>query len=253
MIAARNEEVDLPATIASLKMGREAIRLIVVVNGSSDNTAQIAHDMGAEVIDLPDGAKMGALQAGVEAAISDGSGTVLFTDADTIVGPHWAANLADSIRAKDLAITSSDVWRWHGPSKAADAAKVAKCLITYRAARKGKDKLPLSGPNMGLRFTPQLAQVYGEINKKLFFGEEAYIRDMVEALGGQSIWVANAPVVSRGDRNLSLLYFVRQRRDPKLKQSVYDHDVPDRVPYNKVEGFHWQHQRVAVPAHNTRP
>ena len=88
MVAARNEEELLPATLEALILLPNLFRLVVVDDGSSDATASLAWAAGAQVVSLPSSAgKGGALRAGILAACKHGSpgsrsSTLLLADAD---------------------------------------------------------------------------------------------------------------------------------------------------------------------------
>lgn len=85
VIPARNEESNIATLLESLrKQSLHPLEIIVVDDGSSDNTASIATDLGARVIKakpLPDDwmGKPWACQQGAEAATGD---WLLFLDAD---------------------------------------------------------------------------------------------------------------------------------------------------------------------------
>jgi 4,4'-diaponeurosporenoate glycosyltransferase len=98
IIPARNEEHNLPVLLASL--AAQAVRpleIIVVDDGSTDRTAEIAAESGARVIvskPLPDGwcGKTWACHQGAEAA----AGALLcFLDADTSFEPGGLARVLD--------------------------------------------------------------------------------------------------------------------------------------------------------------
>ena len=79
IIPALNEERSLPLVLAGLP--RERIHEIVVVdNGSTDNTAQVARDGGARVVQEPRRGYGSACLAGIAAL--DDPGIVVFLDAD---------------------------------------------------------------------------------------------------------------------------------------------------------------------------
>lgn len=89
IIPAYNEAPFIGHAIASVKAQdypRDKVNIVVVDNGSTDNTADIAKKADAAVINFPKG-KVGAVRnCGVENSESD---IVAFIDADCIAGPHW--------------------------------------------------------------------------------------------------------------------------------------------------------------------
>jgi len=96
IIPARNEETNIARLLESIQQqSSQPLETIVVNDGSTDNTASIASQLGARVIDveaLPDGwmGKPWACQQGAHAANTTNSATggwLLFLDADLILEP----------------------------------------------------------------------------------------------------------------------------------------------------------------------
>lgn len=80
IIAAFNEEDRIAATVAAVKTISAVNRILVVDDGSTDNTAQVAEEAGAQVLRLGENLGKGkALQKAVE-VVNDG--IVLFLDGD---------------------------------------------------------------------------------------------------------------------------------------------------------------------------
>lgn len=95
-IPAWNEEAALSATLAELPRrvaGFDAVVVQVIDDGSTDQTAAIALDAGANLVRLPvhEGLAQ-AFTAGLEAALRDGADVVVNTDAD---GQYDPASIAD--------------------------------------------------------------------------------------------------------------------------------------------------------------
>lgn len=92
VIPARNEEAYLSACLASLnhQQGIGAYEIIVVDNGSSDQTAAIAKGFGATVVTEIKPGVAGARQAGFQAARGE---IIATTDADSEVPPRWLQSL----------------------------------------------------------------------------------------------------------------------------------------------------------------
>jgi glycosyltransferase involved in cell wall biosynthesis len=96
VIAAFNEETALAAVIAGLK-GND-YRILVVDDGSTDATAQIAAAAGAAVVRHPINLGQGAaLQTGIDFALASGAEFVVTFDADGQHHPEDVARLLDAL------------------------------------------------------------------------------------------------------------------------------------------------------------
>jgi glycosyltransferase involved in cell wall biosynthesis len=95
-----NEAAALPGVLARLPVQYHAI---VVDNGSTDDSAEVARGHGATVISEPCRGYGAAVQAGLEAA---GSDIVAFLDCDGSLDPAQLPQLVDQIKrgAADLAV-----------------------------------------------------------------------------------------------------------------------------------------------------
>jgi len=83
MIPAFNEENLIDATVESLKRAGRSMRIIVVDDGSSDNTGEIARKAGAEVIGFPRNRGKGtALREALRKVEIDRYDAISFIDAD---------------------------------------------------------------------------------------------------------------------------------------------------------------------------
>lgn len=87
IIPARNEAAYLPLTLRALEAQRKApAEVIVVDNGSTDDTVALARAWGARVLHSARPGVAHARQCGLEAARSDWVAT---TDADSLPSPQW--------------------------------------------------------------------------------------------------------------------------------------------------------------------
>lgn len=97
VVPAVNEEAYLGACLSSLAhqdFGRP-VEVIVVDNGSTDATAEVARAHGALVVFEPRPGVCWARQAGTEAATGE---IVVSTDADTSFDRHWLATIDQRFR-----------------------------------------------------------------------------------------------------------------------------------------------------------
>lgn len=82
IIPAYNEEQTIATVLETVKQVAEISTIIVVSDGSTDRTAEIAASCGVEVIDLPENVgKGGAIKAGASQCQTE---IILFLDADLV-------------------------------------------------------------------------------------------------------------------------------------------------------------------------
>ncbi|MEO5651568.1 MAG: glycosyltransferase family 2 protein [Marmoricola sp.] len=114
VIPCRDEALALPALLAKLPAG---FHPIVVDNGSRDDTAEVAHRLGAEVVSEARPGYGAAVHAGLEAASAP---YVAVIDGDGSMDPaDLVALLADVVEGRaDMAVgrrrpVARGVWPWH--------------------------------------------------------------------------------------------------------------------------------------------
>lgn len=125
-----NEAPALPWLLARLPAG---YRAIVVDNGSTDGSADVARALGAEVVSVPQPGYGGAVHAGLVAA-DPVDGIVCVLDADGSFDPAELPRLADPVRAgaAELAVgrrrpTTRGAWPLH--------ARLGNAVLARRVRR----------------------------------------------------------------------------------------------------------------------
>ena len=98
IIPARNEEIPLPGVIAEIPPGA-ADMVIVVDNGSTDRTTQVAQEAGAVVVSAPDVGYGNACAAGIVAAGGRGAEVFVFLDGDGSFDPAQIPDLLAPIES----------------------------------------------------------------------------------------------------------------------------------------------------------
>jgi GTP:adenosylcobinamide-phosphate guanylyltransferase len=103
-IPAYNEEKTLGDVIAVLRQVPEIERIVVISDGSTDRTAEVARQSGAVCIELQQNVgKGGALKMGIEQADAD---VYLFLDADLIgLTPQHVRDLLDPVLHGEVQMT----------------------------------------------------------------------------------------------------------------------------------------------------
>jgi cellulose synthase/poly-beta-1,6-N-acetylglucosamine synthase-like glycosyltransferase len=100
VVPARNAAATLPRTLGCLAAQTLAHEVVVVDDGSSDETTAIAERAGARVVRSPASGPAAARNAGAAAANSQGP--LAFTDADCLPTPEWLAAGVAALEGADL-------------------------------------------------------------------------------------------------------------------------------------------------------
>jgi glycosyltransferase involved in cell wall biosynthesis len=123
-----NEAASLPGVLAAMPAG---YRPLVVDNNSSDDTAEVARRLGAEVVTEVHPGYGSAVHAGIVAATTP---IVAVIDADGSLNPRDLPELVDDLdRGADLAVGRRRAvkglhWPWH--------ARVGTAAVCWRLRRK---------------------------------------------------------------------------------------------------------------------
>ena len=242
LIAARNEQEDLPATLISLAAGNLDIHPIIIENGSNDETTERAEKLGATVIHSEMAFKLAALQEGMQFLDSEGmlDKPVLFTDADTLVGKDWARSMTSSALSTDQnmsRVACGAAVIWHGPSAMVDIFRTANAFAknTINVVRKAP---PIGrGHNMAINFADEVAvEAYAALDPRLFIAEEQAIIDTLVESGGEVVRSLGqrSLVLTRGDRFESVKDCFAVKGDAKheSRKRLYA-EYGDIIPYVK--------------------
>jgi glycosyltransferase involved in cell wall biosynthesis len=111
VIPVLNEENLLPDSLRSLRAQTfKDYELVVVDNGSADNTAQVAHRYGCRVVNEKRKGVCFARQRGFEEAQGE---IIVSTDADTVVPPDWLELIVRSFEKnpKQVAVYGNILFR----------------------------------------------------------------------------------------------------------------------------------------------
>ncbi|MFC5749919.1 glycosyltransferase family 2 protein [Actinomadura rugatobispora] len=154
IVPAHNEEQGLPATLASLlAQTDQADQIIVVDDGSTDRTGEVARSYGATVLRPPGnlGSKARAQNHALPHCLGD---LVLAVDADTVLAPDYIERLKPAFGDPSVAIAAGNVqtrftrtlwergrsieylfgFHWHRPIQASAASPMvcSGCCSAFR-------------------------------------------------------------------------------------------------------------------------
>jgi len=186
IVPAYNEELELPSTIAAIKNAVEPDRpyeIIVVNDASTDATAKIASDCGAQVISINRRQIAAARNAGGRVA----RGSILFfVDADTQIK---AKHIVDAVAALDMGCSGGS------------ARIVTDGIIPLWARIFIKIfSIVYFGINLGagafLFTTRKNFDAIGGFDEKLFVGEEIFLSIALKRIG--RFKVLSEPIVTSG-------------------------------------------------------
>uniref|UniRef100_UPI003D7D42C8 glycosyltransferase n=1 Tax=Kineococcus sp. SYSU DK007 TaxID=3383128 RepID=UPI003D7D42C8 len=108
VVPAHDEARTLRRTLAALGAAavREVPDVVVVANGCSDDTAEVARAAGVRVVELGQASKAAALRAGDEAALTFPR---VYLDADIVLSPGALDELTDTLRTDEPVVASPRV------------------------------------------------------------------------------------------------------------------------------------------------
>ncbi|MDV6374325.1 glycosyltransferase [Deinococcus arenicola] len=222
VIPARNEAAYLPLTLRALRAQRQPpAEVIVVDNGSTDGTPDVARAGGARVIHCTQPGVARARQWGLEAAHTRWVAT---TDADSLPSPQWLERLGAATPGR-VALYGpmgfcgvAPQWEW--ASQRAYSGFIHACRLV------GKPNL--AGANMAYsRQAALLAGGYPEVEAYedvmlgqaiAALGEVAYVRGALVQTSARRLDQGVLPFAWQHLRNITghtRGYFDQEHRDPR--------------------------------------
>jgi glycosyltransferase involved in cell wall biosynthesis len=158
-IPAWNEEPNLEIVVGELRAIRPVDDIVVVNDGSSDRTAEVARALGCRIVNLPFQLGYGAaLQAGIKYGLRRGYDVVVTFDADGQHDPSDIQALVDAVQGgNDLALGSRVLC--DGSYQGSVARRLGRALFA-RLARFFTG-LDLTDPTSGLKaFGPRGQELF---------------------------------------------------------------------------------------------
>jgi len=201
VIPVRNGAADLPRCLSSIAANEQpvgGIEIVVVDNGSSDDSGEIARRAGAHVIDRP-GLRVGACR-NAGAAASRGA-ILAFIDADNEIAPGWLHACTDAFHEQGLGAAG---FPYRAP---ADATWVQRMYDTLRArATDRRDVDWLGAGNLAVRRA--VFQQIGGFDERLEACEDVQLCQSVRQAGYRVVSEPGMESVHHGDPGtLSDLFF----------------------------------------------
>ena len=201
VIPVRNGAADLPRCLRSIAANRHAaveVEILVVDNGSSDDSAGIARRAGAQVIDRP-GLRVGACRnAGAAASRGD---VVAFIDADNEIASGWLHACVKAFQQQELGVAG---YPYHAPVNATWVQQMYDALRVKAADR--RDVEWLGAGNLAVRRT--VFEQIGGFDESLEACEDVQLCHAVRHAGYRVVSQPGMDSVHHGDpRTLSALFF----------------------------------------------
>jgi len=157
-IPAWNEEPSIPAVIVSVASHRPDADILVVDDGSSDRTAQVAGEAGAAIVSLPFNVGVGgAMRTAFLYAVRNGYDVVVQVDADGQHEPAKLDELIDGLQEADIVVGN----RFHRGSTYAvrGPRRWAMKMLGFWLSRMAG--APISDPTSGFRSAgPRAVQLF---------------------------------------------------------------------------------------------
>ena len=105
VLPAWNEARSLPAVLREISEHLPDVGVLVVNDGSADETSAVARSCGVQVLDLPFNLGVGgAMRAGFRYALAEGYGVVVQVDADGQHDPREVPRLLEGLAHADVVI-----------------------------------------------------------------------------------------------------------------------------------------------------
>ena len=204
IIPAFNEEKEIGPVIEAIRINipkRHKYEIIVVDNGSTDSTSQIAQLKGANLVSKP-GINVGAARnAGASSA---GGDILIFLDADIYLTQEWCDEISQTIldlRTNPLILTGStcsirDMSNW-----------IERCWFHGLKNRKQKNYI-----NSGhLIISKKLFGMIGGFNEKIETGEDVDLSIRAVQMGAKIIDNDKLRVIHSGYPKTIIDFFRRER------------------------------------------
>lgn len=190
VMPALNESGSVADVIAQVNASMPGIDILVVDDGSVDQTAQLAREAGARVARLSVNLGVGgALRTGFRYAVARGYDVVVQVDADGQHDPEELKALLSGLEEADIVIGSRFAGK--GSYKASGPRKYAMVVLSFVFSRLAKTKL--TDVTSGFKaMGPKAIRMFAEYYPAEYLGDT--VESLVMAIRGK-LKIAEVPVV----------------------------------------------------------
>jgi hypothetical protein len=131
IVPAYNEEKSIVSVVAELRLALPAAEVIVVSDGSTDQTAELALGAGAVVVSLPVNLGIGgAVQAGYRYALRSGFRIAVQVDGDGQHDPGELSRILDPIMSNEVDLVIGSRWLGRGDYVGSRARRIGMRVLT---------------------------------------------------------------------------------------------------------------------------
>lgn len=222
LIAARNEQAGIARLLTHLPA--DTVEPVVIANGCIDDTASVAREFGATVIEREMPGKMPALQHGlryVAASRSIAHTSILFTDADSwpVTSRAWISTMRSSLEGTGAdpgqpRLTVGPLVYRLGAGFPSNVARTVLNSVRQTLSLGGVGIASWPGANMGLYLTDPYQHEAIQDIPHYWPGEDRAIRDTVVSLGGIALFCPH-PALSVYTESRYAQNFFQQFAHPK--------------------------------------
>ncbi len=246
LIAAYNEEKRIAPTLKSLPS--ELVEPIVIVNGSNDNTAEIARSFGVQTFEVERRGKLPAIQYALQTMGARALEPLFILDADTrpVFPTLWQKHMLAALQPDDAEprTISAPVWFTPNSEKQQSNLGTAVSRSIYRQAHgaltrlQNKGESAYYGPNEGYKLANQetLDAVVGLEN--FWPQEDVAVAHTVQANGGSFQQLIDPRVIAKSPESVAfspLLHYITKPTQVHLDvEAAYRRNAPgDSKPYSR--------------------
>ncbi len=190
VIAAHNEQEVIGRTLS--RLDATLFEPVVVANGCTDETANIAKEYGAYVIERQEQGKLPAIQEGLRYLGARALDPVFFTDADSypLSNKRWQRIMLGEVNETTPQIISGPIVHIDGANFASDAVRTVKRQLDIRRA-KHQGLTHCFGANVLSHLKDETVLEAVLDLPHIWPGEDRAIEELVVRSGGEKVQVTD--------------------------------------------------------------